>query len=417
MKNRKLNDVTTLITKGSTPSTYGDEFQISGIKFVKVESIANSRFLNSSKFMFISEETDLKMKRSRLALNDLLVSKSGYLGRMAIVRDCDLPANTNEAVAIVRVDPRKVNVEYLYYYFSQENLQKYIAQQSAQSVQANLNLELLGNLHYRDIPLGQQKDVADLFTAIDTKIFNNSEKIDTLERIIKLVYDFWFLQFDFPNELAQPYKEMGGSLKETSNLQYAIPDSFKEAQLNSVCSIDSGFSFKPGEYVVNGKYKVVTIKNVQDGFLDTEKINFVDSIPAGLAKTSVLELGDILMSLTGNVGRMCLVDEENLLLNQRVGKIVCSNIYRNFLYCHFLREDIRQRLENLAGGSSQANLSPVQLTEDYFALPPEGLLHKFNKIVDPMFISILHCKKENQALRNVMNELLTVVMSGQAILI
>jgi len=253
VKKSKLQEVSTLITKGTTPSFIGETFSKSGINYVKVESITGSRFLNSRMFGYISETTHSMLKRSQLQTDDLLVSITGALGRMSIIRDVDLPANTNQNVAIVRVDPKKVNVEYLYYYFSQENLQRYISQQSAQSVQAALNLELLGNLPFPDIDLGQQKKIADFFSSIDSKILNNTKKIQELEKLVRLLYNYWFLQFEFPDINGQPYKSSGGKMKWDETLGREIPEDWHSksfAELHQILTgkEDANFATKKGIY-------------------------------------------------------------------------------------------------------------------------------------------------------------------------
>jgi len=113
MSNAKLGDVAVLITKGTTPTTVGGGFTSHGINFVKSESIADSKYLNSDIFEKIDEETDRKLKRSRLKKDDLLFSIAGaYLGKVAIVRNSDVPANTNQAVGIVRLKHNVVDKDY-----------------------------------------------------------------------------------------------------------------------------------------------------------------------------------------------------------------------------------------------------------------------------------------------------------------
>ena len=118
MKRNKLSAVTEIITKGTTPTTVGGDFLARGINFVKAEAIGASRNLDHKVFDFIDQDTHDKLKRSQLKEFDLLVSIAGYLGKMSLVRKVDLPANTNQAVAIVRLDRTKVDPEYIYYYFS-----------------------------------------------------------------------------------------------------------------------------------------------------------------------------------------------------------------------------------------------------------------------------------------------------------
>ena len=137
----KLKDVSKLITKGTTPTSVGGSFTEKGINFIKSESITGSKFLNNSVFAFIDDSTDLKLKRSRIKTNDLLFSIAGaYLGKISIVQECDVPANTNQAVGIVRVDQSLADVNYLYYYFFQNSVNEYINKLSSQSSQPNLNL-------------------------------------------------------------------------------------------------------------------------------------------------------------------------------------------------------------------------------------------------------------------------------------
>ena len=126
MSNTKLGDVAVLITKGTTPTTADGGFVKTGINFVKSESITDSKYLNSTIFMKIDEETDKKLKRSRLKKDDLLFSIAGeYLGKIAIVRESDVPANTNQAVGIVRLKQDIADKDYLYYFYSQKYINSY----------------------------------------------------------------------------------------------------------------------------------------------------------------------------------------------------------------------------------------------------------------------------------------------------
>ena len=98
----RLGDIASLITKGTTPTSIGYAYQTSGIKFVKVENISEGHINLPSINQYISEEVDAALSRSRLKANDLLFSIAGTIGRACIVRDSDLPANTNQALAIIR---------------------------------------------------------------------------------------------------------------------------------------------------------------------------------------------------------------------------------------------------------------------------------------------------------------------------
>ena len=116
-----------------------------------------------------------------------------------------------------------------------------------------------------------------------------------------------------------------------------------------------------------------------------------------MKKYCALDTGDILLFLTGNVGRACIVFGKNYLLNQRVAKVVGnSGIPRSFTYWTFSNETVQKELENLAYGVAQLNLSPVKLGECEFLKPSSLLLDLFGKITDPIFPANHHTQFGNQ---------------------
>lgn len=139
----KLGDVTATITKGTTPTTLKKQFQNSGINFVKAESITDDHSIDSSKLAYIDEKTNQLLKRSILQVKDVVYTIAGTIGRYAIVNESLLPANTNQAVAIIRPNTEKVDPEYLLCYFSSRSYQHYLSSRVVQAVQANLSLGIL----------------------------------------------------------------------------------------------------------------------------------------------------------------------------------------------------------------------------------------------------------------------------------
>ncbi|HPM06681.1 MAG TPA: restriction endonuclease subunit S, partial [Treponemataceae bacterium] len=183
--------------------------------------------------------------------------------------------------------------------------------------------------------------------------------------------------------------------------------------INTKVTIGSGFPFNADEYVDQGKYKIITIKNVQDGYLTTDSIDYTSQLPNNISDFCILQKGDILMSLTGNVGRMCMVDQDNLLLNQRVGKLLGDRNFVIYTYYFFKRPENINRLENIAGGSSQANLSPIQAVQNKYPIPPNQVLTEFVKLITSIINQILNKKYENQQLSSLRDWLLPMLMNGQ----
>lgn len=142
----EIKDLCKVVTKGTTPTTLGMSFKDSGINFVKAESIIDNHSFDLSKFAFIDDETNLKLKRSIIESDDILFTIAGTLGRFAIVDDTILPANTNQAVAIIRTDEKKISAEYIYSFFIGDWHNEYYRKRVQQAVQANLSLSTIKSL-------------------------------------------------------------------------------------------------------------------------------------------------------------------------------------------------------------------------------------------------------------------------------
>jgi type I restriction enzyme S subunit len=174
--------VTNTITKGTTPTTFKKQFQDSGINFLKAESITDQHSIDSSKLAYIDEKTNQLLKRSILQEKDIVYTIAGTIGRYAIVNESLLPANTNQAVAIIRPNINKVDPEYVLCYFSSRNYQHYLSSRVVQAVQANLSLGILSESPVI-IP---DKNIKEIFGRLVKPLFqkkeNNQEHIQTLAK-------------------------------------------------------------------------------------------------------------------------------------------------------------------------------------------------------------------------------------------
>lgn len=145
-ENVPLEKLCEVVTKGTTPTTLGKPFVSQGINFIKAESILDNHSIDKSKFAYIDDETNAMLKRSIISIGDILFTIAGTLGRFALVDDNVLPANTNQAVAIIRPNLSKITAEYLYSFFVGNWHNDYYAKRVQQAVQANLSLTTIKSL-------------------------------------------------------------------------------------------------------------------------------------------------------------------------------------------------------------------------------------------------------------------------------
>jgi len=185
-----------------------------------------------------------------------------------------------------------------------------------------------------------------------------------------------------------------------------------EVPLGSIMNFVNGFAFQSKAYQKSGKYRIVTIKNVQDGRIDTQGAAYIDDVPAKMKNECYLQMGDILLSLTGNVGRVGIVFENNLLLNQRVAKLTSSKDILPLLYFFFRLSETKASLETIAKGTAQQNLSPIETLK--LSLPyDEDKALILSQTLKPIFDSIVNNSVESSKLAQLRDSLLPKLMSGE----
>ena len=181
---KKLGEECELITKGTTPTSIGENFQSSGISFIKVESLEENGKIIKSKLAFISSHTNRLLSRSQLKANDILVSIAGALGRVTIIDKNILPANINQALAIARLkNTLTFDTKFVFYFLKSERIGRLIEAISVQGAQPNLSLQ---NIH--DLPINyprydEQSAIAQVLSDMDTEIEELEQKLDKYKAI------------------------------------------------------------------------------------------------------------------------------------------------------------------------------------------------------------------------------------------
>ena len=386
-----LDSITTKITKGTTPTSVGCTFENSGVNFIKSESLGNSRNIDRSKFAFISEQTHEKLKRSQIEKNDILFSMAGmFLGKTGIVTDDLVPANTNQAVAIIRIDTEKANHEYVYYYLNQRSVVQAVNASSAQSAQPNINLKQIGQIEI-DLPERKLQDkIVSILSAIDFKIEKNNQINDNLEQQAQAIYHERFETVS-PNDL---------------------PSDWRIVTLGEVATI-SNKSFNP--------------------LKEPEILLEHYSIPAfDEARFPVFELSTSIKSNKFIIDASCFMISKLNPTTKRVwkpycltGNAVCSTefiVYKakdqsitDFLYSVIDSGSFSDFMCSHVTGStgSRQRTTPSDTLSYELILPSEDELAEFQSLVSPMYAQMRINAIENDKLKRLRDSLLPKLMSGE----
>ena len=281
------------------------------------------------------------------------------------------------------IDPQKVNPRFVKYYCQSKTYYNWIESFNTGSTRGNINAQTLASMPIYLPEREYQDRVVSILDSIERKKRENSLINDNLE---------------------QQAQAMVSEYAERTLYSSVFSD---------IMNFDNGFAFQSSTYLPSGKYKIITIKNVQDGYIDSTGSAFIDSLPQRMKDNCILNIGDVLLSLTGNVGRVGIVCEENLLLNQRVAKIVpIDNKLLPFLYFVFRQSGIKTKLETIAKGTAQLNLSPIEtlkLTIPY----EERSAVQLSQQLEPLYRKIINNNQESYSFALLRDTLLPKLMSGE----
>lgn len=301
--------------------------------------------------------------------------------------------------AVVCQANEKANTYYLSALLSTMHLERL----SGQSAQPGL---AVGTLSVQEINLPSleaQRSIASILSSLDRKIELNNKINADLEEMAQAIFKNWFVDFE-------PFKDG----KFVDSELGMIPEGWKVGTIGDIVEFQNGFTFSSKDFSENGEYKIITIKSVQDGCLVTEGSSKVTEYPTKMPAYCKLQSGDILLSLTGNVGRCCLVTETNLLLNQRVAKIKAKECYDNsFSYALFRLKETKELLISISRGTAQANLSPVEASKLPMVIPSEDARKSFSMISDSIMNKIISIHIENSRISLLRDTLLPRLMSGE----
>jgi len=282
-----------------------EEFKDSGIVFLNANSISGGR-MNISNANYISIEKFESIKKGRVIQGDLIMTTRGNgVGDISYYSGQFGDALINAQMLIIRTEQSIINSKFLYYLFSSSQYKELFKNYSSGSAQPQLPITSLKEIEISYPDISTQNKIASILSVYDDLIENNLWRIKLLEEAAQNIYKEWFVHFRFPDY-------------ENTEFENGLPKGWTYRKLNSLCNFIGGFAFKSKNYKETGNYKIVTIKNVTDRRFDNSKFDYISELPAKMKEACKIQEGDILLSLTGNVGRTCLAFGSNLLLNQRV---------------------------------------------------------------------------------------------------
>lgn len=344
-----------------------------------------------------------------IELNDrtILYSIDGTIGNIARYRGEKVILGKGACYLKVKecVDP-----DFIYFLLQSEAFNGYIRKMSTGSTIHHISLETMRNFKFSLPDYDAQKRISSVLIALENKIHHNTRLITELESMVKTIYDYWFTQFDFPNEEGKPYHSSGGKMVWDNQLKREIPKGWDVGNLYVIADPINGLACQKHRPKENEKaLPVVKIKEMHEGI--TEETELVSmNIPE---KHKIFD-GDILFSWSATLEVMHWFGGD-AGLNQHIFKVVPINGFsKEYVYHQFSAYVINFVKMAEARKTTMGHITTDHLEQSRIVLPPSEIVQAFSEIVAPIHEKIGQCQKENRELIKLRNWLLPMLMNGQA---
>lgn len=378
IKRVRLSEIAELVTKGTTPTTLGYEFQDTGVNFLKIECFSEKGDYIQNKATHISEECHEKLKRSQLKEGDILFSIAGVIGRVAIVTRNMLPANINQALAIIRIKKDDIYLPYVKLILTSPLIKKQFERKKQGVAQLNISLKDINDLEIPLPEISKQIEYANSFKKVEKLIYTRQYQLQKLDELVKA-----------------RFVEMFGD------------DKYSKTPLINLITEGAGLSYgivQPGDSGT-GDMGVLRPVDMVNGKISTHSIKYIDrSIGASFKKTELV--GDeLLITVRGTTGVTALTDSrfKNMNVTRGIAVIRYDRRKINPIYLNaFLNTDESQQYiqEHTRGATlQQINLSDLRV--HMIPVPPIELQEKladFIQQVDKSKVAVQKSLDEAQLL-------------------
>jgi len=404
------------IHNGSTPSTKVGEYWNGDIVWITPKDLSdqNKKYIENGE-RFITKQGLSKVKSSLLPVGTVLLSSRAPIGLLSIAKN---ELVTNQGFKNIIVDEKKVNNEYLYYLLKLKKNE--LNNLGTGTTFRELSKSALEKYKLKLPPLSTQQKIASVLSALDDKIELNNKINAELEQMAKTLYDYWFVQFDFPNEEGKPYKSSGGKMVYNNVLKRGIPEGWDSTNVGMLANLIRGVSYDKEQIksVSSGNsIRILRATNIIGNVIDLNEPVLVPKDLVG--KQQLLNKYDILLTMSsGSINHIgkngFYYFEDKVSFGAFCAKLVPLEKFRFYLFLFMQSNFLNAMIRNECLGTNINNLNSKIVNGFKLPKPDQDLLSKFNSIVEPLFKKIENNTKENQELAQLRDWLLPMLMmNGQ----
>lgn len=409
MKKYKLGDIATVEISGVDKKITDGEKEIRLCNFVDVYYNWAITIAQHDSFMLATarpnEISKFQLKKGQVALTKDSETRDD-IGISTYIADDFEDVILGYHCALISPNKDILDGRYLNALLHTNYAKKYFACNASGSGQRYaLSVEALNSFPVPIIPLHEQKQIGEIFSALDKKIELNRQINQNLEAMAKQLYDYWFVQFDFPNEEGKPYKSSGSKMVWNEKLKREIPQGWNNGMLIDIANITMGQSPDGSSYNEVGE-GMLFYQGSTDFGMRFPSVRQYTTAPSRYAKR-----GDILMSVRAPVGSInianndCCIGRGLSAINSKLGSTT---------HLYYILNDLRIAFEQRnAAGTTFGSITKEDLYSLPIIIPSHEVIRAFDKICSPMFDRQMILGEEIDNLIKQRDELLPLLMNGQ----
>lgn len=402
----RLGEIASFQTGPFGTQLKASEYVSHGTPIINVKNIGYGNLVLDDMDM-VPEIVCDRLKAHLLKEGDIVFGRKGSVDRHCYIKkenegwmqgsDC-IRARINEGV----------NSQFVSYYLMLENVKKQITNAAVGSTMPSLNTKILENIKVCLPSVKIQDSIVSLLSALDDKIENNNRMNTELEAMAKCIYDYWFLQFDFPDKNGKPYKSSGGKMVWNRELKKSIPEGWKIGNLYDVADFVNGLAcqkYRPiGE---ENRLPVVKITEMHDGITDN-----TEYVRADIPQKNIINDGDILFSWSATL-EIKIWNGGKAGLNQHIFKVIPKIYAKYYVYMQLSAYIINFIHIAEARKTTMGHITTDHLKQSMIMLPPQNIVKKFNDDINSVFLMQTKNKEQNRELILLRNFLLPLLLNGQ----
>ena len=410
-----LGQVADIITGPFGSSLHQYEYVSFGIPVIMPQDIGN-RNLSYEKIAYITQEKANELSRYLVDTNDIVYARRGDIEKHAFITDNDKDAICGTGCLRVRIMDKNVNPLFLSFYLNKPETKKWISLHAVGSSMPNINSEILSKVPIVLPDKREQDSIASFLDNIDNKISNNNDICSDLESMAKLLYDYWFVQFDFPDENGKPYKSSGGKMVWNEELKREIPDGWKVKPLSKVLCLLRDGTHNPPKRIDSG-IPLLTGTMFGDYFLDYSQATYItEDDYYTIHKQYKPNAGDIVITKIGTLGNVNYLRDKDIPI-----AIHCNSALLRFPddYCGMFAfqycksKEFFARLKAAKGQSVQEFCSLDSIGSILMLVPDHKLTARYKDNMKSVLNQMINTQSENQELASLRDFLLPMLMNGQ----